>query len=102
MKPFNREKFLLYVLATIFFFQAAIFASGFFFCATNGGLKVCPEIGRRYENTFSVQIATVLALLGSGAVLQASKKPSSGDQASSSQDRLRQQMRQSPPRKEED
>ena len=68
MKPFNREKFLLYLLGGIFVFQASIFAIGFSLCANSGGLEACPELGTRYENTFNVMIATTLALLTGSAV----------------------------------
>ena len=47
--------------------QAAIFAGGAISCATYSGTEmstVCPELGRRYDQTFGVMIATVLALLG--------------------------------------
>lgn len=74
MKPFNKEKFLLYLLGIIFAFQAAIFGTGLFFCARNGGLKSCPKIGDRYDQTFSVMIATTLALLTGSAVASAAKK----------------------------
>ena len=68
MKPFNREKFLLYLLGGIFVFQAGIFAIGFSLCANSGGLEACPQLGTRYENTFNVMIATTLALLTGSAV----------------------------------
>ena len=71
---FNKEKFLLFVLSTIFFFQAAVFGFGLYFCSRNGGLKACPEIRRTYTETFSVQIATVLALLGGGAAVAAKSR----------------------------
>lgn len=74
MKPFNKEKFLLYLLGIIFAFQAAIFGTGLFFCARNGGLKSCPKIGDRYDQTFSVMIATTLALLTGSAVASAASK----------------------------
>ena len=63
----SKEKFLLYMLAGIFTFQASMFGIGFYFCATNGGLKSCPQIGERYEATFSVMIPTTLALLTGSA-----------------------------------
>ena len=63
-----KDKFLLYMLAGIFTFQAAIFASGLYFCATNGGLKSCPDIGDRYEQTFNVMITATLALLTGQAI----------------------------------
>ena len=63
-----KERFLLYMLAGIFSFQAAVFASGLYICATNGGLKSCPDLGDRYEQTFNVMIATTLALLTGSAL----------------------------------
>ena len=63
-----KERFLLYMLAGIFTFQASIFGAGFYYCANNGGLKSCPNIGERYENTFNVAIATTLALLTGNAI----------------------------------
>jgi hypothetical protein len=38
---------------------------GLYYCAQHQGLKSCPEIGKRYEATFAVMIATTLALLTS-------------------------------------
>ena len=64
----SKERFLLYMLAGIFAFQASIFGAGFYYCANNGGLKSCPNIGERYENTFNVAIATTLALLTGNAI----------------------------------
>ena len=63
-----KDKFLLYMLAGIFTFQASLFAVGFYFCASNGGLKNCPDIGDRYEATFNVMVATTLALLTGSAI----------------------------------
>ena len=63
-----KEKFLLYMLAGIFTFQASIFGVGFYYCANNGGLKSCPDIGKRYENTFNVMIATTLALITGASI----------------------------------
>jgi len=63
-----KDKFLLYMLAGIFTFQASLFGIGFYFCATNGGLKSCPDIGDRYEQTFNVMVATTLALLTGSAL----------------------------------
>ena len=63
-----KDKFLLYMLAGIFTFQAGLFAFGVHYCANNGGISECPEIGRRYEQTFSVMIATTLALLTGQAI----------------------------------
>ena len=64
----SKEKFLLYMLAGIFTFQAGVFGVGFYFCATNGGLKSCPKLGDRYEQTFNLMVATTLALLTGSAL----------------------------------
>jgi len=65
----SKERFLLWMLASIFAFQAGVFGMGLYYCANNGGLKSCPQIGERYEQTFNVMIATTLALL-TGSALQ--------------------------------
>ena len=74
MKPFNRERFLFYMLAGIFIWQAAIFTGGVIGCFRSGGKAACPNLGDRYENTVNVMVATTLALLGAGAVASATKK----------------------------
>ena len=56
------------MLACIFAFQAVIFGWGFIWCGRHGGLSACPEISKRYENTFNVMIATTLALLTGTAI----------------------------------
>jgi len=63
-----KEKFLLYLLGSIFAFQAGLFGVGVYFCAIRGGLTSCPQIGDRYEQTFNVMIATTLALLTGSAI----------------------------------
>ena len=64
----SKERFLLYMLAGIFAFQAGVFAVGLYYCANNGGLKSCPDLGDRYEQTFNVMITTTLALLTGSAL----------------------------------
>jgi hypothetical protein len=78
MKPFNREKFLLYMLAGIFVWQAALFTGGVIGCFRIGGKEACPNLGDRYENTVGIMVATTLALLGAGAVVN-QRRPSSSD-----------------------
>lgn len=66
-KPVPKERFLLWMLAIIFGFQAALFAFATWRCSTYEAEKVskaCPDLARRYDQTFGVMIATVLALLG--------------------------------------
>jgi hypothetical protein len=81
MKPFNREKFLLYMLAGIFTWQAALFTFGVVKCFGAGGREACPNLGDRYENTVGIMVATTLALLGAGAVAS-QRKPSVSDPSS--------------------
>ena len=59
----SKERFLLWMLAGVFTFQAGTFAYGLHNCIANGGLKACPELGRRYDQTFNVMLATLLGLL---------------------------------------
>ena len=76
MKPFNRERFLYWMLAGIFVFEGLLFTAGFVACWRGGGLEACPALGDRYEATFNVMVATTLALLTGGAVAtQLTKKP---------------------------
>jgi len=83
MRPFNREKFLIYMLAGIFAWQAAIFTFGAVSCFQQGGKEACPDLGDRYENTVGIMVATTLALLGAGAVAGVTqRKPSTSDPAS--------------------
>ena len=77
MRPFNREKFLLFLLAGIFIWQAAIFTFGTIGCFQKGGKDACPDLGDRYENTVNVMVATTLALLGAGAVAGVTQRNSS-------------------------
>jgi len=83
MKPFNREKFLLYMLAGIFTWQAAVFTFGAISCFQIGEREACPNLGDRYENTVGIMVATTLALLGAGAVTS-QKKPLVSDPVSPS------------------
>jgi len=56
------------MLAGIFTFQAGVFGMGLYYCANNGGLESCPRLGDRYEQTFNVMVATVLALMTGSAL----------------------------------
>ena len=64
------------MLAGIFVWQASLFTFAVVGCFNLGGLKACPDVGKRYETTVNVMVATTLALLTGGAVAgQISKKP---------------------------
>ena len=67
-----KERFLLWMLAAIFTYQAGVFSYGLFACSrvtpnTNIN-QVCPDLGKRYEQTFNVMITTTLALLTGNAI----------------------------------
>jgi len=57
------------MLAGIFTFQATVFGAGLYFCTQSKNVtEVCPKIGERYEQTFNVMVATVLALMTGSAL----------------------------------
>ena len=65
-KPLPKDRFLLWMLAIVFGFQASLFAFGVWRCSTYDEDKIsqlCPELGSRYDQTFGVMVATILALL---------------------------------------
>ena len=67
-KAFSTEKFLLIMLGSVFTFQATLFAFGAIQCINlvdkdSAVTDICPELGQRYDQTFGVMIATILALL---------------------------------------
>ena len=64
----SKERFLLYMLAGIFTFQAGMLGFGVYYCASKSGFETCPDIGKTYEQTFNVMIATTLALLTGSAL----------------------------------
>ena len=65
----QKEKVLLSFLGAVFIAQVLFYGIGLGFCIRNGGLKACPDIGKRGEIMFAGMTATVLALItniGSG------------------------------------
>jgi len=67
-----KEKILLTFLGCIFAAQIFFLGAAVSYCTKNGGLRACPEIGKRAEITFGTMTATVLALL-TGVSLNKSK-----------------------------
>ena len=76
-----REKWLLCILSGVFAVQAGTFLWGFNLCArvkpSADLTKVCPDLGRRFDNTFQGMIATTLALLTGSAVIAQKPKTTS-------------------------
>ena len=86
-----KERFLLYFLAALIGSQVLFLGWGMNWCAKNGGLESCPEISKRYETTFNVAIATVLALL-TGSVIGRPRSSSDDRDAWASQPRQQTQQ----------
>ena len=72
-----KERFLLCMLAAIFTYQSSVFAYGLWMCSRitpkSTIQEVCPEIGKRYDQTFTVMISTTLALLTGAAITKKEK-----------------------------
>ena len=88
MNPFNREKFLLYLLAGLLAWQATIFTFGVVLCSrvtpTTDISTVCPQLGNRFDKFVQTTLGAVLGLLAGAAVAGVSqkKKPSTSDPVS--------------------
>ena len=78
MKPFNREKFLLFMLAGLLTWQAAIFSLGVVICSRvspkTDMTLICPEIGSRFDKFVQTTLGAVLGLLAGAAAISSSKK----------------------------
>ena len=88
MKPFNRERFLFYLLGAVLAVNAVFFGFGLFACSrSDDPSKTCPNIGARFDNYSEKALAAVLGLIaGAGAITLTQRASSSGDRdASASQ-----------------
>ena len=87
-KPFNRERFLLFILAGLLGWQAAIFTFGVVLCSRvqphRDIATVCPQLGDRYDKFVQTTLGAVLGLLA-GAAAIGQIRPSGGDGGASSQ-----------------
>ena len=70
----TKEKILLAFLGCIFAAQIFFLGAALNYCTENGGLKACPQIGKRAEITFGTMTATVLALLTGVSLNNGSKR----------------------------
>ena len=71
MKPFNRERFLYWLLAVVLGYQALFFGFALYRCgmmATGKG-NPCPEIGNRFDSFSERTLAAVLGLIAGGAAI---------------------------------
>jgi len=82
MKPFNRERFLLWLFAGLLGWQAGLFTYGTVVCASVKAplsvRQVCPDLAENYSKFVQTTLGAVLGLLAGSATQQ---------RASSSDDR---------------
>ena len=76
MQPFNRERFLFYLLGGVLAVNAFFFGFGLFACSrTEDPHLICPNIGTRFDNYSEKALAAVLGLIaGAGAITLAQKQ----------------------------
>ena len=82
MKPFNRERFLFYLLGAVLAVNALFFGYGVVMCSrADDPVGTCPNIGQRFDNYSEKALAAVLGLIaGSAAVaFTTNKKPETKD-----------------------
>ena len=74
--PFNRERFLFYLLGAVLAVNAVFFGFGIFACSrTKNPAMTCPNIGARFDNYSEKALAAVLGLIaGAGAITLTQKK----------------------------
>ncbi len=60
----KRDQFLLWMLAGLLSWQAAIFSYGTVMCARSGhAAEMCPDIGERFDSFVNTSLGAVLGLL---------------------------------------
>ena len=81
MKPFNRERFLFYLLGAVLAVNAVFFGFGLFACSrSDDPATTCPNIGARFDNYSEKALAAVLGLIaGAGAITLTQRASSSDD-----------------------
>ena len=87
MKPFNRERFLFYLLGAVLAVNAVFFGFGLVACSfKKQPTKTCPDIGARFDSYSEKALAAVLGLIaGAGAFTLARQPSDDRDDASASQ-----------------
>ena len=71
-KPFNREKFLLWMLAGLLAWQCSLFTYGTVMCANvkapNTVRDVCPDLADNYSKFVQVSLGALLGLLAGSSI----------------------------------
>ena len=82
MKPFNREKFLLWMLTGLLAWQCSLFTYGTVMCANVQAPKTvqeaCPDLAENYSKFVQVTLGALLGLLA-GSSMASSRSSSSED-----------------------
>ena len=83
MKPFNRERFLFYLLGAVLAVNALFFGFGLFACSRSSNpVGTCPNIGARFDNYSEKALAAVLGLIaGAGAITLTQQKSSAQEKS---------------------
>ena len=80
MKPFNRERFLFYLLGAVLSVNALFFGFGLVACSiSKQPTKTCPDIGTRFDNYSEKALAAVLGLIAGAGAITLSQRASSSD-----------------------
>ena len=81
MKPFNRERYLFYLLGAVLACNALFFGYGVVMCSrSDDPVGTCPNIGARFDNYSEKALAAVLGLIaGAGAITLTQRQASSSD-----------------------
>ena len=86
-KPFNKEKFLLWLLAGLLGWQAAIFTYATVKCATVTApqtvQEACPGLADNYSKFVQVTLGAVLGLLAGHSSTQQRPEPRDSNKAES-------------------
>ena len=77
LRPFNRERFLFYLLGAVLAVNALFFGYGIILCSrSKNPVATCPELGNRFDSYSEKALAAVLGLIaGAGAITLSQKKP---------------------------
>ena len=108
MRPFNREKFLLWMLTGLLAWQCSLFTYGTVMCANVTAPKTvqeaCPDLAENYSKFVQVTLGALLGLLAGSSMASSRPSSSEGDRDASAlsprqqpQARAPEQVEPSPP-----
>ena len=78
MRPFNRERFLFFLLSAVMGINALFFAYGLFACSRSEQPHlVCPNLGERFDSYSEKALAAVLGLIAGASAITLTQRPAS-------------------------